>query len=288
MPEIVVQVLVDPLLVRQDDAAEATALAVDVLGGRIDDDVSAEFQRLLLQRRGEDIVHHQPRADRIGDRCHRRDVDHFERRVRRAFEEEQFRVWLDRLFPVADIGAVDQRRFDAVFGRQRLHYPAAGAEQRARRNDMVAGPEAAQDGGRNSGHARRRRPRVLGALQRAHALFEHVDGGIGVPRIDEARLLALEARLGGFGRVVDIALREVDRLGRLAELRSLGSGMHELRRRFPVALLGRGHDASPKTQKPAAKNRNRSIWPWQADGPLAICLTWLQADRPNHHGINVH
>jgi hypothetical protein len=40
--EIVVQVFVDPLLVRQDDAAEAAALAVYMLGRRIDDDMGAE------------------------------------------------------------------------------------------------------------------------------------------------------------------------------------------------------------------------------------------------------
>ena len=118
--EIVVQILVDPLLVGKDDAAEAAALAVDVLGRRIDDDMRAELERLLLQRRGEDIVDDQPRADRVGECGDRGDVDHFERRVGRAFEEEQLRVRPDRLFPVRDVGAVDQRR-----ARCRISAPAS-------------------------------------------------------------------------------------------------------------------------------------------------------------------
>ena len=126
--EIVVQVLIDPLLVRQDDAAKAAALAVDVLGGGIDDDMRAEFERLLLQRRGEDIVDDKPRAGLVGEFRHRSDVDYFQRRIGRAFEEEQFCVGANCLFPIAYVGTVDQRRFDAVFRRQRLDYPAAGTE----------------------------------------------------------------------------------------------------------------------------------------------------------------
>ena len=99
MAEIVVQILVDPFLVRQDDAAEAAALAVDMLGGRVDDDMRAELERLLLQRRGEDVVDDQPRADRIGELGDDGDVDHLQRRVGRALQEEQLGVRPDRLFP---------------------------------------------------------------------------------------------------------------------------------------------------------------------------------------------
>ena len=51
----------------EDDAAEAAALAVDMLGRRIDDAVGAELQRLLQHRRGEDIVDDERRAGSMGD-----------------------------------------------------------------------------------------------------------------------------------------------------------------------------------------------------------------------------
>jgi hypothetical protein len=35
------------------------------------------------------------------------------------------------------------------------------------------------------------------------------------------------------------------------------------------------------------KNRPRKSHAGSSFGPLATCLTWLQADRPNHHGIKV-
>ncbi len=260
MAEIVVQVLVDPLLVRQDDAAEAAPLAVDMLGRRIDDDMGAELQRLLLQGRGEDVVDDQPRSDRIGKRSDSGDVDHFQRRIGRAFKEEQLGVGPDRLFPVGDVGAVDQRRLDAVFRRQRLDHPAAGAEQRARRHDMVAGLGAAQKCRGHRRHARCRGARILGAFQRAHALFEHVDGGIGVARIDEARLLALEAGFRRLRRLVDIALGEVHRLGGFAEAGTQRSGVHECCLRLPVALLG-AHRSCSRHKKTGRESRNRSIRP---------------------------
>ena len=289
MPEIIVQVLVDPLLVGQDDAAETAALTVDMLGGGIDDDMRAELERLLLQRRRKDIVDDKARADRIGELGHEGDVDHLERRIGRALQEEQLGVRPHRLFPFLRLGAVDQRRLDTVFRHQRLDHPAARAEQRARRHDVIAGPCRAQQRCRDRRHAGRRGARILGAFQRAHALLEHVDGRVGVARIDEARLFALEARFGRFRAFVDVALRQEHRLRRLAETRSQGAGMHQGGLGSQFAFAGTGHDGCLKNKKTGRESRvpvhERGLGP--INGPLATCLTWLQADRPNHHGINV-
>ena len=111
------------------------------------------------------------------------------------------------------IAAVDQRAFDAVFRRQRLDHPAAGAEQGAGCDDMVAGLELAEDRGGDGRHAGCRGARIFGAFQHAHALFEHVVGRAAVAGIDEAVRLALEARFGRFRAVIDEALRQEDRFG---------------------------------------------------------------------------
>jgi hypothetical protein len=87
-----------------------------------------------------------------------------------------------------------------------LDHPPARTEQRTGSNDMVAGAGRAKQRGRHRSHSGRRGARIFGAFQQAHALFEHVDGRVGVTRIDEARRLALEARLGGLGGIVDEAL----------------------------------------------------------------------------------
>ena len=282
VPEIVVQVLVDPLLVGQDHAAEAAALAVDMLGRRIDDHMRAELQRLLQKRRRENIVDDQPRADRVGQRGHCGDVDNLQRRVGRAFEEEQPRRGTHGLFPGLQVGAVDQRRLDPVFRHQRLDDPAAGAEQGARGDDVVAGPDAAQERCGDCRHAGCGSACVLRALHRAHALFEHVDRRVGVARVDEARFLALETGLRRLGAVVDEALRHVDRFRGFAELGSKRTAMDQFGGGLPVALRRFGHLMPQKNKKTGRKVARRST-----SGPLATCLTWLQADRPNHHGIIV-
>ena len=57
------------------DAAKAAALTVNMLGGRIDDDMRAELQRLLVKRGRKDIVHDQLRACFIGHFGHGGDID---------------------------------------------------------------------------------------------------------------------------------------------------------------------------------------------------------------------
>ena len=274
-----VEVVGDELLVGEDDAAEAAALAVDVLGRRIDDDVGAELQRLLQERRGEDVVDDQPRAGLVGDLGDRGDVDDFERRIGRAFEEAA--PWSSSLTacpPLAEVGAVDQRRGDAVARQQLLDDVAARAEQRLRRDDVVAGLEVAEEDGGDRRHAARRRPRGPGAFEKPHALLEHGDGRVGVARIDEAGLLALEARRRLLGAVVDVALGQEDRLGVLAELRAEDAAVDELGRRpegLRCAFVLLGHVAVSPTKNPAARSRAG----FHPSGLLATSLTWLQAGR---------
>ena len=105
-----------------------------------------------------------------------------------------------RLPPGVEVGAVDQRRGDAEARQELGDHIVAGAEQRARGDDMVAGLQVAEQRRRHRRHAARHGAARLRAFQQAHALLEHGDGRIGVARIDEARILALEARLGRLAR----------------------------------------------------------------------------------------
>ncbi len=249
----------DPLLVGEHDAAEAAALPVDVLGRRIDDGVRAELQRTLEERRGKDVVDDEPRAGLARDLGDRRDVDQLERRVGRAFQEERLRLRPDRLLPRIDVAAVDQRRGDAEPRQQRADHVVAGAEERARGENVVAGLQVAKQRGADGGHAARDRKPRLRAFEQAHALLEHRDGRIGVARIDEARVLALEARLGRLGVGIDEALGQEQRLGGLGELRAHRAAMHQLGRGTVALLLrivrfrrGLRRHGKPPTKNPAA------------------------------------
>ena len=187
------------------NAAEAAALPVDMLGGRIDDAVGAERERALIDRRGEHIVDNERCAGFVRDLRDRGDVDHLERRIGRRLQKKRFGIRPHRVAPLVEIGAVDQRRGDAVARQIILDDIAARAEQRLRRHHVVAGFELADERQRHGGHAGRGRARSFGAFERRHALFEHRDRRIGKARILEARLFVLEAALGLGGAIVDVA-----------------------------------------------------------------------------------
>ncbi len=227
----------------QNDAAEHAALAVDVLGRGIDHTVGAELERALVERRGEHIVHHQLGAGVVGDVGDRGDVDHFQRRIGRQLQKTRLGVFLHRLLPGRQIGAVDQRRGDAEARQPFLDHPAAGTEQRLGRDHVIAGFHQPHQRGGDGRHAGGGRARGLGAFERGHALLEHGHGRVGIARIDVTRRLAGEARLALLGARIDIALGEEQRLRRLAELRAQRAGMNQLG--FgAVGLLGRrGHVA---------------------------------------------
>ena len=108
------ELFLDPGRVGEDDAAEAAPLPVDVLGRRIDDDVRAELQRLLEERRREDVVDDQPRARPCGRsprRPRRRSVP--ASGSTGVSRKNALVCGLHRAAPRVEIGAVDQRRGDA-------------------------------------------------------------------------------------------------------------------------------------------------------------------------------
>ena len=133
--------------------------------------------------------------------------------------------------PIIEIGAVDQGRGDAEAGQQILDHIEARAEQRARGDDMVAGLELAHHGRGDGGHSACGRARGLRALDQRHPLLEHRHRRVGEARINEARIVALEARLRKLHRVVEIALGEKESFRCLLEGGAQRSAMDQLRRR---------------------------------------------------------
>ena len=249
----------DELLRSEDHAAEAAALAVDVLGRRIDHAVGAELERMLEQRRREHVVDHQRRAGVVRDLGDRGDVEHFEIGIGRALQEAGLGVLLHRLLPLVEIGAVDQRRGDAVARQMILDDVAAGAEQLLRGDDVIASAHLAHQRGVDRRHAGRGRARGFRAFQERHALLEHRDGRIREPRILIAGLLVLEAALGLQRVVVDVALRQVERLGRLAELRAQRASVHEAGFGAVFLRCRRSHHGLLQTTKNPAGNIVRRV-----------------------------
>ena len=286
------QRLVDELLRAEDHAAEATALPVNVLRCRVDDDIGTEFHGPLAERRCEHVVDDGQRATPLGDLGHGLDVDQLQHGIGRCLEEEGLRVRRHGSLPGRQIAPVDKGRCDAVARQEIFHDIEAAAEQRAARNDVVARLEVAQERGCHGGHAARRAAGGFRAFKRAHALLEHGDGRVRVAAIDIAVRLAFEAGFGLLGAVIDIARVEKKGFGGFAELAAQRPLMHQLRGGAPslAALVLPGHDPI-LLERFSHDRRHKKTRIWlspkagvvEVRGPLATCFTWLQAGRPNHH-----
>ena len=232
------------LVAGEDRAAEGPALAVHVLGGGVDDHVCAVLHGPLQDRGREDVVDDELGAGRMGKLGHRPQIDDLQRRVRRGLEKDAVRPLApQRLLPGIQIGAVDELAFDAEARKKLGDHVVARAEQRARRNDPIAGVQLAREACEHRRHAARSGAAELRPFEQRKPILQHGDGGVGVARIDVDVGLALEGGFRLFGGFVNIARRHEETLASLGEVRALRASAHEPRGRPPRAyrFCGRVH-----------------------------------------------
>jgi hypothetical protein len=190
--------------------------------------------------------------------------------------------------PFLELRAVDEGRGDAEAGQKLLADEAAGAEELARRDDVVAGAQLSQERGRHRRHAGRGGARRLGALERCHARLEHADRRVREAGVDVAFVLALEARLALLRRLVDVPLSEEERLGGLAEIGAEGAGMDEPRLELEVVVGCRGtivHGQPSPGTAPGTDRAGRTRTGRACPRPFSALLN--VARKPagsNHHG----
>ena len=82
------QMILEEIFLAQDHAAQRAALAVDIFGRGMHDDMGAELHRPLQRRAGKGIVDDQPRAGAVRDLGDRFQIDDGERRIGRRLQEQ--------------------------------------------------------------------------------------------------------------------------------------------------------------------------------------------------------
>ena len=207
-------------------AAQAATLAVDVFGGRMNDDIGAQRQRLLQHRGAEAVVHREQRAVGVGHVGQCGDVHQLGQRVGRRFDDEQLGVRLAGRRPGIQVG---QRRVvhrDAEALEVLVEQADGGTEHAARHQHMVAGAAQAHHHGQDGRHAGGGADRLLGPFHGGDALLEGAHRGIGVAGVDIAGLFAGKAR-GGIGRAAEhVAGGEEQRLAVLTFGRAVLARTH--------------------------------------------------------------
>ena len=127
-----------------DDSAEHIAVAAKIFRGRMEDEIGAEIEWPLNDRRP-GVIANTNAAGFVSDLCHGREIDNFQERIRRRFHPDQFRVWPQRFF---------HRRADRSCRRNPL--PVSSAERH----------RAAIGSSRNKHRRARERDRRARALER--------------------------------------------------------------------------------------------------------------------------
>jgi hypothetical protein len=224
-------------------AAHQVAVAADVLGGRVHDDVGAQFQRPGEHRRGEGIVdpHQHPLAVRDLDASG--DIGDRHPRIARAFQPQQLGAGRERGFQGAEIRRVGERHRDSGAVGDFMQQAVGAAVDVAAGDDMVAAFER-RDHAMRGCHA-------AGKGQGPHAALERGERGLeGFARRIAAPRVVVLAPLAGAGlhegrRNVQ---RRYDRAGLrvvlVADVNGAGAEFHR------VNQASRNGSKAPRTERP--------------------------------------
>ncbi len=190
-----------------DGPRDGVAVSAEVLGRAVQDDVGAEREGELVDRRGEGVVHEDegrlqsplsgPVPDPVGDDG---DVVEGQGRVARALKVDQSRVLLQRSHYVGWLCSINERRRHAV-GRQLLRQQrVCGRVDGLGRHYVVTALDSRQHRRGDGSHTRCCGQGVFSSFEGGYAPLQGPLGGIAPTGVDEALALAgeeLGALLGG-------------------------------------------------------------------------------------------
>mmetsp|Transcript_5968 Transcript_5968/g.23715 ORF Transcript_5968/g.23715 Transcript_5968/m.23715 type:complete len:341 (+) Transcript_5968:5957-6979(+) len=226
-----------------DGAADAGAVAAEVFGQRVHDDVGAVLDRPAQVGRGHGVVDDQRHAMGVGDGGDLLDVGHIALRVAERLDEDGLGLVVDQRGEAVGLAVVGELGADAVL-RQRVREQVVGAAiERAGRDDVVARLGQGQDGIGDRRLARGHGQRTDAAFQRREALLQHIVGRVHDAAVDVAGHLQVEQVGAMLGAVEGIGHGLVDRHGdRLGGRVRRVAAVHRQGLEAPVvAGIGLGH-----------------------------------------------
>ena len=175
-------------------AADAGAVAADVFGQGVHDDIRAMLERPQLIRRRERTVNDKRDLMGMRDRRHRLDIDEIRVRVADGLDIDSLRIRLHRvrkcLYPLR---RVDERRLDAEIREGMLQKVVGAAIDRRRRHDMLPRVHERLQRIRHRCRPRSRSQRRHAALQRRQAALQHILRRVREAAVYIARILQREA-----------------------------------------------------------------------------------------------
>ena len=183
------ELLVQVVAAQHERSGDHVAVAVQVLGHRVRDDVDAELQRPLEVRSREGVVADGDHVALAGDVSQRGKVADLQHRIGGRLHPEQLRVRPEGALHRAGVGHVDVGLFDSEPLEHLVGEPEGSAVEIVAEHDVIARGEQMQD------RIRRRQSAgegegVLAVLQRRQAALQRIARRIPRARVLEALVLA--------------------------------------------------------------------------------------------------
>jgi hypothetical protein len=116
-------------------------MAVEILGGRMEHDVSADGERALKERRGERVVYGVEKAASLSEVTDRGQVSEEHHRIGRGLAEHDSGSRCDRPFDWPDLAHVDEGELEPELGVHPRHQPHAAAVDVLPAHHVVPGLE---------------------------------------------------------------------------------------------------------------------------------------------------
>ena len=201
-----------------DRAADAVAVAAEVLGQRVHDDVGAVFERAAQVGARHRVVDDQRDAVAVCDVGELRQVGDVAERVADRLAVDRLRLRVDQRLERVRHAVVGETHLDAELREGVREQVVGAAVERGGRDDVVARLGDGLDRIADRRHARGHGERGDAAFELGQALLEHRVGRVHDPRVDVARDLQVE-QVGAVLRVVErvgdgLVDRHRDGLGR--------------------------------------------------------------------------
>ena len=177
---------IEQVLGTHDGTAEGIAVAVDVLGDAVHDEVGTQRQRALGGEARPGAVDRQESAMGVGQGCDGSDVADARGGIARRFDVDEFGLGRDGRPDGIEIGGVDQGRFDAkALGEVLEQHRAHGNIRNIGTDKMVATAEQRHECAIDGTDTTRCDDAIFAALEGLEALFEPALVGVHVTGVAE-------------------------------------------------------------------------------------------------------
>ena len=141
------QTCIEIFAVGEHRPANHIGMTVEILGGRMNDNIGSKLKRLLTVRRKKGVIHNGQEAPGLGKQSNRSNIDQIQQRIGRSLNPYRFRLLVDIRQKVGRLLKVHKVHLDPKMFLNRFHQPRRPAIAVISADDLVAGCKDAEGRG---------------------------------------------------------------------------------------------------------------------------------------------